>query len=108
MIEVKVSFQPDRERARADTQHWVRWRCRRRRRPASRTRSRCSAGRRPAGRADREPVDRLVDPDEHAARIAQYLDMGFTHLVFHAPCPEQDEFLSRYAAEILPRLRNRA
>jgi coenzyme F420-dependent glucose-6-phosphate dehydrogenase len=46
-----------------------------------------------------------TDPDEHVARIKQYLDFGFTHLVFHAPGPDQEKFLRLYGAEILPRLR---
>ena len=57
-----------------------------RRRPASRTPSRWSgsptrcrpSGRRAAGSSRR-------DPDEHVERIRPYLDLGFTHLVFHAP-----------------------
>jgi coenzyme F420-dependent glucose-6-phosphate dehydrogenase len=31
--------------------------------------------------------------------------MGFNHLVFHAPGPDQAKFLKLYSAEILPRLR---
>ena len=34
--------------------------------------------------------------------------MGFQHLVFHAPGPDQDRFLRVYGEEILPRLRDRA
>jgi coenzyme F420-dependent glucose-6-phosphate dehydrogenase len=33
--------------------------------------------------------------------------MGFRHLVFHAPGPDQDRFLRLYADQILPRLRER-
>jgi len=47
-----------------------------------------------------------TDPDEHVARIKTYLDLGFTHLVFHAPGPDQEKFLRLYGAEILPRLRS--
>jgi coenzyme F420-dependent glucose-6-phosphate dehydrogenase len=47
-----------------------------------------------------------TDPDEHVAAIKTYLDLGFTHLVFHAPGPDQAKFLKLYGAEILPRLRN--
>jgi coenzyme F420-dependent glucose-6-phosphate dehydrogenase len=47
-----------------------------------------------------------TDPDEHVARIKTYLDLGFTHLVFHAPGPDQKKFLELYGKEILPRLRN--
>lgn len=46
-----------------------------------------------------------TDPDEHVAKIKRYLDLGFTHLVFHAPGPDQEKFLRLYGAEILPRLR---
>lgn len=46
-----------------------------------------------------------TDPDEHVARIRHYLDLGFTHLVFHAPGPDQEHFLKLYGEEILPRLR---
>jgi coenzyme F420-dependent glucose-6-phosphate dehydrogenase len=37
--------------------------------------------------------------------IKRYLDLGFTHLVFHAPGPDQERFLHLYGKEILPRLR---
>jgi len=46
-----------------------------------------------------------TDPDEHVAAIKTYLDLGFNHLVFHAPGPDQAKFLKLYGAEILPRLR---
>ncbi|MCW2523312.1 MAG: fdg [Frankiales bacterium] len=46
-----------------------------------------------------------TDPDEHVKRIQAYLDLGFTHLVFHAPGPDQARFLKLYGEEILPRLR---
>ena len=46
-----------------------------------------------------------TDPDEHVERIAQYIDLGFRHLVFHDPGHDQEEFLRTYGAEILPRLR---
>ena len=66
-------------------------------------------------RADELPVERTAtrwivsdDPDEHCERIFEYLDMGFQHLVFHAPGPEQSEFLKVYGEQILPRLRNRS
>lgn len=62
--------------------------------------------------ADRLPLDRAAsrwivsdDPDEHVARIRHYVDMGFNHLVFHAPGRDQESFLRLYGQEILPRLR---
>jgi coenzyme F420-dependent glucose-6-phosphate dehydrogenase len=46
-----------------------------------------------------------TDPDEHVAKIKTYLDLGFTHLVFHAPGPDQAIFLKLYGEVILPRMR---
>ena len=46
-----------------------------------------------------------TDPDQHVQAVRRYLDLGFNHLVFHAPGPDQAEFLRLYGAEILPRLR---
>jgi coenzyme F420-dependent glucose-6-phosphate dehydrogenase len=64
--------------------------------------------------ADALPVERAAsrwivstDPEEHIERIAPYIDLGFTHLVFHAPGPDQERFLRLYAREILPRIRKR-
>jgi coenzyme F420-dependent glucose-6-phosphate dehydrogenase len=45
------------------------------------------------------------DPDEHVERIRPYLDLGFTHLIFHAPGADQRRFLRLYASDVLPRLR---
>jgi len=48
--------------------------------------------------ADELPAERTAsrfivstDPDEHVAAIERYLDLGFTHLVFHAPGPGPGE-----------------
>ena len=48
------------------------------------------------------------DPDEHVARIMPYVELGFTHLVFHAPGADQNRFLHLYGEHILPRLRERS
>jgi coenzyme F420-dependent glucose-6-phosphate dehydrogenase len=47
-----------------------------------------------------------TDPEEQIANIQPYIDLGFTHLVFHAPGPDQERFLRLYAKEVLPRLRS--
>nr|MBA3307164.1 F420-dependent glucose-6-phosphate dehydrogenase [Chloroflexota bacterium] len=47
------------------------------------------------------------DPNEHLERIRPYVELGFTHLVFHAPGPDQMRFLKLYGEQILPRLRDR-
>jgi coenzyme F420-dependent glucose-6-phosphate dehydrogenase len=109
MIEVKVSFDEDPERARNDTRYWG---------ALALTPEEKSGIEDPIEmqrRADALPVDRTVtrwicssDPAEHVAKVAEYLDMGFKHLVFHAPGPDQDRFLRLYSEDILPRLRERA
>ncbi len=48
-----------------------------------------------------------TDADEHVEKIQRYIDLGFNHLVFHAPGPDQAKFLRLYGDEILPRIRER-
>jgi coenzyme F420-dependent glucose-6-phosphate dehydrogenase len=62
--------------------------------------------------ADALPVERAAkrwivssDPDEHVEKIKKYTDLGFSHLVFHAPGPDQRRFLDLYGKHVLPRLR---
>ena len=47
------------------------------------------------------------DPDEHLEQIRPYIELGFTHLVFHAPGNNQSRFINAYARDILPRIRDR-
>ncbi|MFG1610527.1 glucose-6-phosphate dehydrogenase (coenzyme-F420) [Actinoplanes sp. NPDC049265] len=108
MIEVKVSFDHDLEAARQNTHYWG---------ALALTPEEKHSVEDPIEmqrRADALSVDRTVtrwivstDPDEHAAKVAEYLDMGFKHLVFHAPGPDQEKFLKLYSEEVLPRLRDR-
>ncbi len=106
LIEVKVSFDSDLERARSETRFWAALALS----PEEKTGVEDPVEMQRL--ADALPVDRASsrfivsnDPDEHVAAIARYVDLGFTHLVFHAPGPDQERFLRRYAADILPRLR---
>lgn len=106
MIEVKVSFDHDRDAAMAATHFWG---------ALALTPDQKSGVHDPVEMqrlADELPVERTAsrfivstDPDEHVAAIKGYLDLGFTHLVFHAPGPDQESFLRLYGEEILPRLR---
>jgi coenzyme F420-dependent glucose-6-phosphate dehydrogenase len=109
MIEVKISFDTDLERARDDTRYWGALALS----PEEKTGVEDPIEMQ--RRADALPVERTVtrwicssDPAEHAAKVGEYLDMGFKHLVFHAPGRDQDRFLRLYADEVLPRLRDRA
>jgi coenzyme F420-dependent glucose-6-phosphate dehydrogenase len=108
MIEMKVSFDTDRERAMQDTRHWA------------------ALALTPEEKVSVEdpiemerlsaalPVERAAsrwivstDPDEHIEKIRPYVEMGFRHLVFHAPGPDQERFLRLYGEQVLPRLRRR-
>jgi coenzyme F420-dependent glucose-6-phosphate dehydrogenase len=48
------------------------------------------------------------DPDEVVEKIGTYLDLGFDELVLHAPGEDQARFLDQFAADVLPALRARA
>jgi coenzyme F420-dependent glucose-6-phosphate dehydrogenase len=108
MIEVKVSFDTDMKRAMEDTRHWAVLALTPEEKlsvedPVEMDRLAASL---PAERtASRWIVS--TDPDEHVERIGTYLDLGFRHLVFHAPGPDQARFLRLYAEQVLPRLRKR-
>ena len=105
MIEMKVSFDHDRDRAMEDTQEWA----------ALALPAEDKAGvedpremeRRAKAAADKAHTRFIVstDPEEHVAKIKPYLDWGFTHLVFHFPGQDQERALRLYAKEVLPRLR---
>ena len=59
--------------------------------------------------ADRAHTRFIVsdDPEEVVEKIAPYAELGFDHLVFHAPGGDQTRFLDQFAADVLPRLRER-
>jgi coenzyme F420-dependent glucose-6-phosphate dehydrogenase len=46
-----------------------------------------------------------TDPEEQAEKIRPYVELGFRHLVFHAPGLDQARFLRLYADQVLPKLR---
>ncbi|ADU48844.1 glucose-6-phosphate dehydrogenase (coenzyme-F420) [Intrasporangium calvum] len=45
------------------------------------------------------------DPGEAVEQIRQYVDLGFNHLVVHAPGDDQARFLDQFSADVLPGLR---
>ncbi|HTI13477.1 MAG TPA: glucose-6-phosphate dehydrogenase (coenzyme-F420) [Dictyobacter sp.] len=105
MIEVKVSFDTDRDRAMADTRIWAALAL-----PAEdkvEIHDAREMERKALTVADQAHKRWLVssDPEEHIEQIRPYIELGFTHLVFHAPGEDQSRFLQLYAKEILPRLR---
>ena len=108
MIEMKVSFDPDRARALEDTRYWAALALS----PEEKTGVEDPVDMERL--ADALPIERAArrwivssDPDEHVERLAETVALGFTHLIFHAPGPDQRRFLDLYAAQVLPRLRAR-
>jgi coenzyme F420-dependent glucose-6-phosphate dehydrogenase len=106
MIEVKVSFDTDAARAKEDTRHWA------------------ALALTPEEKVSVEdpvemeklaaalPLDRAAsrwivsaDPEFQVEKIRPYVELGFRHLVFHAPGPDQPRFLKLYAERVLPLLR---
>ena len=59
--------------------------------------------------ADRAHTRFIVsaDPDEVVERIAPYVELGFTRLVFHFPDDDQERQISAFCDDVLPRLRDR-
>jgi coenzyme F420-dependent glucose-6-phosphate dehydrogenase len=106
MIEVKVSFDADAGEARQLTRHWA---------------ALALSPEEKVGIEDPVEIERLADalpleraasrwivssdPDEQVEKIRPYVELGFRHLVFHAPGPDQARFLKLYSQEVLPRLR---
>jgi coenzyme F420-dependent glucose-6-phosphate dehydrogenase len=106
-IEMKVSFDTDRERAMEDTKIWA---------------ALALPGEQKVGVEDPREMERLAkgvedvahrrwlvsdDPDEHVEQIRPYLEWGFRHLVFHFPGDDQERAIALYAEHVLPRLRER-
>ena len=108
MIEMKVSYDSDGERAMQDTRHWAALALS----PEEKTGVEDPVEMEKLAAA--LPIERAAsrwivstDPDEHIERIAPYIELGFSHLVFHAPGPDQERFLRLYGDQVLPRLRQR-
>jgi coenzyme F420-dependent glucose-6-phosphate dehydrogenase len=106
MIEIKLSFDTDAARAKEDTRHWAALALSPEEKmsvedPAEMERLAAAL-----------PLDRAAsrwivtdDPEEAVARIRPYVELGFDHLVFHAPGPDQARFLALFGERLAPRLR---
>jgi coenzyme F420-dependent glucose-6-phosphate dehydrogenase len=103
-IEVKVSYDTDRSRALKDTSIWAALAL-----PAE-DKVDVHNPREMEERAKKvkDPERRWLvsdDPEEHVEQIRFYIDLGFNHLVFHAPGNDQRRFLDLYADKVMPLLR---
>jgi coenzyme F420-dependent glucose-6-phosphate dehydrogenase len=107
-IEMKVSFDTDRNRALEDTRNWGALALSQQEKhdvedPMEMERL-----------ADALPVERTAsrwivsdDAEEHVQKLKDYIEMGFNHLVFHAPGKDQPRFLRLYAERVLPLVRKK-
>jgi coenzyme F420-dependent glucose-6-phosphate dehydrogenase len=108
MIEIKVSYDRDRERALENCNFWA---------PLALTPEQKEGIEDPIEmeRVADEHLDqahtRFIvsdDPDEVVEQIGTYLDLGFDDLLLHGPGPDQHRFIEQFSADVLPKLRARA
>jgi coenzyme F420-dependent glucose-6-phosphate dehydrogenase len=109
MIEIKLSYDPDPALALENTRFWA---------PLSLSKEQKHDITDPSEMekaADALPIEQVAerwivgsDPDDTVARISEYIDAGFNHLVFHAPGQDQARFMSAFERDLAPRLRARA
>jgi coenzyme F420-dependent glucose-6-phosphate dehydrogenase len=106
MIEIKVSYDRDREVAREACAWWAALALTPEEKegvedPVEMERLADAA-------ADRAHTRFIVsdDPQEIAGKIKPYADLGFQELVFHFPGGEQKRFIDEFASDVLPLLRS--
>jgi len=108
MIELKVSFDTDRQRALEDTRFWGALAL------TSDEKMNVEDPLELERLADALPVERAAsrwivtdDADEMVERVGAYVGLGFNHLVFHAPGNDQARFLKLFATHVVPHLRRK-
>lgn len=106
MIELKVSFDTDKQAAMADTRYWAALAL------SAEEKTSVEDPLQMEKLADALPLERAAsrwivstDPEEQVERIRPYIELGFRHLVFHAPGPDQARFLRLYSEQVIPKLR---
>ncbi|MBT6273418.1 MAG: glucose-6-phosphate dehydrogenase (coenzyme-F420) [Chromatiales bacterium] len=106
LMEVKVSFDSDRQRALEDTKYWAALALK----PEEKTG--IEDPMEMERLADSLPIERAAsrwivsdDPQEQIDGIRPYVEMGFNHLVFHAPGPDQARFIKQFSEKVMPRLK---
>lgn len=107
MIEIKVSYDEDADYARNACRWWA---------------ALSLSAEEKSGVEDPVEMERLADaaadrahsrfivsndPEQVVEEVATYVDLGFRHLVFHAPGDDQERFLRQFCRDVVPRLRSR-
>ncbi len=108
MIEIKLSFDSDKRRALEDTRLWA---------ALALTSEEKLSVEDPVEMqklADALPIERAAsrwivsnDPDEVVEKVGVYVNLGFRHLVFHAPGLDQPRFLKQFGEQVAPLLRKK-
>ncbi|SDP08785.1 coenzyme F420-dependent glucose-6-phosphate dehydrogenase [Pedococcus dokdonensis] len=106
MIEVKLSWDPDREQAVANCRFWAALSLTAEQKHG--TSDPLEMERLGDDLSDEQVASRWIvtdDPEEVVAAVRPYVDLGFNHLVFHGPGHDQTRFLTSFAERVLPGLR---
>ena len=107
MIEIKVSYDRDGERALENTHPWAALALTPEQKEGIED---CLEMERVADANLDQAPSRFIcsdDPEEVVERIGAYADLGFEDLVLHAPGPDQSRFFEQFGADVLPALRDR-
>ena len=106
MVEVKISYDRDPERALENCRFWS---------PLSLSAEQkhsVDSAVEMERLADELPIEQVAKrwivastPDEAMAELQPYIDAGFNHLVVHGPGHDQERFLTQFSADVLPELR---
>ncbi|WP_026926217.1 glucose-6-phosphate dehydrogenase (coenzyme-F420) [Granulicoccus phenolivorans] len=106
MIEIKLSYDPDPQRALENCRFWA---------PLSLSKEQKHDITDPEemeAAADALPIEQVAKrwivastPEAAIEQIKFYTDLGFNHLVFHGPGHDQERFLSTFAEQVVPGIR---
>jgi len=106
MIEIKISYDRDHDRALENCRFWA---------PLSLTpeqKHSMDSAAEMERLADELPIEQVAqrwivtsDADEAVELVRPYVDAGLNHLVVHGPGHDQERFLTQFSEDVLPKLR---
>jgi len=107
MIEIKVSYDRDHERAFTNTHPWAALALKPEQKEG--IEDPIEMERVADANLDQAPSRFICsdDPDEVVDKIGVYVELGFEELLLHAPGEDQSRFLEQFTADVMPRLRDR-
>lgn len=106
MIEIKLSWDPDHDKAVTNTRFWAALSLTAEQKHG--TSDPLEMERLGDELSDEQVASRWIvsdDPEEVVAAVKPYVDWGFDHLVFHGPGDDQARFLTTFAEQVVPGLR---